>query len=313
MRRLLVALGLMGLISPAFAADYELPPPVPIRPASSTPTYVVGPPTPKYHWGGVYGGVQGGYSSAVVNFGTAASEITAILRGNPILQDQQISQWPVFSTSYSDTNSASFGGFIGYNYEWEDVIMGLELNYNHFLSLSTSINGSVTQSFTDSTNVPSGHHYFYDPFTVTAQSAIHITDIATFRARAGWEAGSFLPYAFVGLAVGRADTSTSATVSYTATDIPDVQTPPTPPLGFLPTISCNIPPGTYSNCPLNTTQAGTGQNGAYAYGVATGLGVDIAVTSHVFARGELEYIFFPPVNGIQFSLWSARVGAGVKF
>jgi opacity protein-like surface antigen len=311
MHRLLIALGLMGLISPAFAADYELPPPVPIRPASSTPTYVVGPPNPQYHWGGVYGGVQGGYSSATVNFGTAASEISAILRGNPILQDQQISQWPVFSSSSGDANSASFGGFIGYNYEWEDVILGLELNYNHFLSLSTSISGSVTQSFTDSTNLPAGHHYFYDPFKVTAQSAINITDIATFRARAGWEAGSFLPYAFGGLAVGRADTSTSATVSYTATDIPDVQTPPTPPLGFLPSLSC--PPTPSSNCPTNPTQAATGQNGAYAYGVATGVGVDIALTSHVFARGELEYIFFPPVNGIQFSLWSARVGAGVKF
>jgi len=299
MRRLLVALGLMGLLSPAFAADYELPPPVPIRPASSTPTYVVGPPKPQYHWGGVYGGVQGGYSSAVVNFGTAASEISTLLRGTAILQDQQISQWPVFSTSYGDANSASFGGFIGYNYEWEDVILGLELNYNHFLSLSTSVNDSITRSFTDSTNLPAGHHDFYD-LTVKAQSAIHITDIATFRARAGWEAGSFLPYAFGGLAVGRADTSTSATVSSSYYDVPDVQTPPTP------------QPIPLSPLQFDQTQA-TGQNGAYAYGVATGVGVDIALTSHVFARGELEYIFFPPVNGIQFSLWSARVGAGVKF
>ena len=47
MRRLLVAVGLMGLLSPAFAADYQLPilgGPVPTLPVSSTPTYVVGPP-----------------------------------------------------------------------------------------------------------------------------------------------------------------------------------------------------------------------------------------------------------------------------
>ncbi len=312
MRRLLVALGLMGLVSPAFAADYELPvvPPIPIRPASPPPSYVVGPPRPQYHWGGVYGGVQGGYSSAAVNFaGTAASAISDlnILRGTAILQDQQISQWPVFSSSSSDANSASFGGFIGYNYEWEDVITGLELNYNHFLSLSTSINGLIKRSFTDSTNLPSGHNYFYDPFTVGVQSSIHITDIATFRVRAGWEAGSFLPYAFGGLAVGRADTSTSAYVSYSFQDVPNVQTPPLPCLtGYAMGGGCaTVGPVTDTN--------GTFQNGAYAYGVATGLGVDIAVTSHVFARGELEYIFFPPVNGIEFSLWSARVGAGVKF
>jgi outer membrane immunogenic protein len=307
MRRLLVALGLMGLLSPAFAADYELPPPVPMRPASSTPTYVVGPPKPQYHWGGVYGGVQGGYSSAVVNFGTAASEISAILRGTAILQDQQISQWPVFSSSSGYPNSASFGGFIGYNYEWEDVITGLELNYNHLFSLSTSVNGSITRSFTDSTNLPAGHNDFYN-LTVGAQSSIHITDIATFRARAGWEVGSFLPYGFAGLAVGRADTSTSAIVYGSYYDVPTVQPAPGPQLGCLPPGGPPCP-----TVPVGPITDGTSQNGAFAYGVATGLGMDVALSTNLFVRGEFEYIFFPPVNGIQFSLWSARVGAGVKF
>lgn len=299
MRRLLIALGLMGLLSPAFAADYELPP-VPVLPVSSTPKYVVGPPKPQYHWGGVYGGVQGGYSSAVVNFGTAASEISYLLRGNPAIeQDQKISQWPVLGSGSGSPNSASLGGFIGYNYEWEDVILGLELNYNH-VSLSTSVSDSLQRMFTDSTNLPAGHHYDYT-VKVSAQSSIHITDIATFRARAGWEAGCFLPYAFGGLAVGRADTSTSATLSYQAVDVPDVQTPPTPQLGKLSDL--NFGPNTQGNF----------QNGAFAYGVVTGLGMDVALTSNLFVRGEFEYIFFPPVNSIQVSLWSARVGAGVKF
>jgi outer membrane immunogenic protein len=315
MRRLLVALGLMGLISPAFAADYELPPPVPIRPASSTPTYVVGPPKPQYHWGGVYGGIQGGYSSAVVNFGTAASEISALFRNNPaILQDQQISQWPVFSSSSADANSASLGGFIGYNYEWEDVILGLELNYNHFPSPSTSVNGSVTRSFNDSTNLPPGHDYNYT-VTASAQSYMQITDIATFRARAGWEVGSFLPYAFGGLAVGRADTLTSAAVSGSYYDVPTVQPAGTPQLGCLPVNVVSPVTGTCLPQTLNVNPGTVGnfQNGAFAYGVATGLGMDIALSTNLFVRGEFEYIFFPPVNGMQVSLWSARVGAAVKF
>lgn len=315
MRRLLIALGLMGLLSPAFAADYELPFPhgVPVLPASSPPPYVVGPPTPKYHWGGVYGGVQGGYSSATVNFGTAASEISYLLRNNPaILQDQQISQWPVLGSSSGDANGASFGGFIGYNYEWEDVITGLELNYNHFLSLSTSVNGSVTRTFNDSTNLPPGHDYNYT-VTTSAQPSVHMTDIATFRARAGWEVGSFLPYAFAGLAVGRADTSTSATVSGSYYDVPTVQPAGTPQLGCLPVNMVDLRTGTCLPQTLNAGTVGTFQNGAFAYGVTTGLGVDIAVTTNLFVRGEFEYIFFTPVNSIQVSLWSARVGAGVKF
>jgi outer membrane immunogenic protein len=68
MRRLLVVLGLMGLLSPAFAADYELPilgGPVPTLPVSSTPTYVVGPPSvPVFTWTGCYVGIHAGGASA---------------------------------------------------------------------------------------------------------------------------------------------------------------------------------------------------------------------------------------------------------
>ena len=37
---------------------------------------------------------------------------------------------------------------------------------------------------------------------------------------------------------------------------------------------------------------GTGQNGAYAYGVAAELGMDVALSTNLFVRGEFEYIFF---------------------
>jgi opacity protein-like surface antigen len=212
------------------------------------------------------------------------------LRNNPaILQDQQISQWPVLSSSSSsgDANGASFGGFIGYNYEWEDVITGLELNYNHFLSLSTSTNGSVQRTFNDSTNLPPGHDYNYT-VNASAQSSLHMTDIATFRARAGWEAGSFLPYAFAGLAVGRADTSTSATVSGSYYDVPTVQPAGTPQLGCLPVYGVSPVTGT---CPPQTLNVNPGtvgnfQNGAFAYGVATGLGMDIAVRRLIASKSH---------------------------
>ncbi|MGO9633986.1 MAG: outer membrane protein [Steroidobacteraceae bacterium] len=68
MRRLLVAVGLMGLLSPAFAADYQLPilgGPVPTLPVSSTPTYVVGPPPIRvFTWTGCYVGGHAGGASA---------------------------------------------------------------------------------------------------------------------------------------------------------------------------------------------------------------------------------------------------------
>jgi opacity protein-like surface antigen len=250
---------------------------------------------PTYHWGGVYGGVQGGYTSADIGLAPAAGpDIAYILRETTIETDQQISNWPVLSNR--SPASASAGGFVGYNLEWENIILGLELNYNH-VQLAASSDGALSRSFTDSGNLPAGHHYLYT-VDVAAHAALSMTDIAQFRARAGWEAGNFLPYAFAGFAVGRANVSSSATVSYSAIDFPDSENPPLTPLPNL-----SVPAQTQGNS----------QNNAYAYGVSMGFGADVALTANVFVRAELEHIYFAPVDGIQVSVSSARVGAGLKF
>ena len=306
LRLLLVALGLVGgLLSPAFAGDYDLPV---LRGSNMPPpaTFPIVQPS-TYHWGGVYGGIQGGYASSTNNFGTSATpQILSILNNAPGLPD------PVgvannlgnslgnLGGSSASASSAGVGGFIGYNWEWDNaVITGLELNYNHSW-LSTSAGNSTSISFKDSANIPAGHHYFFSPANASVQSSVNVTDIATFRLRAGWEAGNFLPYAFAAFAVGRAESSNTTTVSYAATDVPDVQTPPTPPLGFL--------------TPLNFGPVTQGaQNVVYPTGFAMGFGMDVALTSNVFVRGEVEYIYFAPINGVQISVTSARVGAGLKF
>jgi len=250
---------------------------------------------PTYRWAGVYGGVQGGYASSVVNFGTAAApQLSFLLRNTAIEQDQQISTWNVLDVRRPTSNS--FGGFVGYNSEWEGLILGLELNYNR-VSISAGSGNSITRSFTDSGNIPAGHNYFYT-VNVAGNASLHLSDIGTFRARAGLEEGIFLPYAFAGLALGRANTTSTATLQYSAVDFPNSATPPLTPLPNL-----SFGPVTESNT----------QNNALAYGVATGLGVDIALLTNVFVRGELEYIYFAPVNGIHISLATARVGAGLKF
>jgi len=129
---------------------------------------------------------------------------------------------------------------------------------------------------------------------------LQLTDIAELRARAGWETGIFLPYAFAGFALGRANYLTSASVSYTAYDTPDVQTPPTPQLTPLPDLA------------FAATQT-NGQNNALLYGFAVGLGTDVALTQNIFVRGEVEYVQFAPLNGILVSVSTARLGAGLKF
>ena len=172
----------------------------------------------------------------------------------------------------------------------------MEANYNR-VSLKTSSADSEERSFVDSNNIPSGHHYFYDA-TVSEQASMEITDIATFRARAGWAFSNYLPYGFVGFAVGRANVSNTASVQYTAVDYPDPTTPPTTPL---PDID------------FGPVTQGTSQDSAFIYGLTTGIGTDISLTQNVFLRGELEYIYFFPLDGIHVTVASARVGAGIKF
>ncbi len=250
---------------------------------------------PTYHWSGFYGGAQLGYSSADANFGnTTTSNVGYILRNTQIELDEGISQWVVLPNSRS-SGGIDMGGFIGYNSEWENLIFGVELNYNR-TSLKTSTSGTIARSFFDSNNLPPGHHYDYD-LSVTGQASIQMTDIGEFRVRAGYEWSNFLPYGFAGFAVGRANYSNTATVEYTAQDIVDVENPPLTPLSNL----------------FFDSSAGQSQSNAYAYGFATGLGTEVGLTSNIFLRGELEYIYFFPLDGIHLTVASARLGAGLKF
>ena len=108
--------------------------------------------------------------------------------------------------------STELGGFLGYNVEWESVILGGGMNYNH-VSLTAASSGALTRRFTDSGNLPAGHHYFYT-LDVAGQSACqHDRHRHVPRPRIGWQAGNFLPYVFAGLAVGRGNTSSSCDLS----------------------------------------------------------------------------------------------------
>jgi opacity protein-like surface antigen len=55
------------------------------------------------------------------------------------------------------------------------------------------------------------------------------------------------------------------------------------------------------------------KGGAWGYGFALALGVDIAVSPNVFIRGEYEYVNFPSISDIGVSFNSARVAGGLKF
>lgn len=245
--------------------------------------YVPGTPT-YFNWSGVYFGAQAGYGSARINPSQSTQDLVArMLRNTTIEEEARVSTWPQIATF--GTDSAMYGGFVGYNSQWGDVVLGLEANYvrANFSGQGSDLIGRTYQTSDD---------YLYDVL-VAGSTKVKIQDYASFRARAGYVWDYFLPYAFGGVAVGRANVTRSAAVDLYAVDVSG-DDPPRPSFGY--------------NDSLNEVR-----NGLMIYGVTAGLGLDVAMTQNIFLRAEWEYVYFSNFQGVTAQINSLRAGAGVKF
>jgi outer membrane immunogenic protein len=288
MRRLLVAFGLFASISGATAAEYELPPTLrgaeAVLPGAS-------PCCPR--WSGFYGGGQVSHSSMTADFGRGVSDLAAFIVRDSILE-APVSNFNTLPEVSS--NAFGYGGFFGYNSQWEELILGWELNYTH-TSLSARAEDSLSRIIADNTAAPPDHNFFYD-VTVSGNAHVRVTDILMLRGRAGWTVGNFLPYAFLAPGIVRADVTRAATVSSIRTDVPNVTDPVTPPLApvFFGPIS-------------RTDSKLAGYYFAYTYG----LGLDVEVMPRVFVRLEYEGLHIPNIKDMQVSIQTLRTGIGLKF
>src|SRR5207302_4001441 len=126
-------------------------------------------------------------------------------------------------------------------------------------------------------------------------STVNVRDYATFRGRAGWETGRFLPYAFVGLAVVRADVSRSVTATVNATDTTPPPNGPKPPISLGPVTAMEL------------------KQDAFGLGGAVGLGVDVRIWSNIFMRAEWEYIKLGKFQDQTIHLNNVRAALGATF
>jgi outer membrane immunogenic protein len=265
--------------SACHAADYG-----PVLRGSQT--YEVGPATYR-DWSGLYVGGQVGYAASGVNFSNGVSQLVAnILRFTTVQDEFQPSQWA--SLPQQAVTRPSFGGFVGYDVQFEDTILGIEVNYNR-----TDAKMSSGDAVSRVVNTSDGYS---NTVTVAGTGAVRLTDYGTVRLRAGWVYNSFIPYGFVGAAIGRADVMRSASVTYSAVDANPACSP-----NCLPPI-----------LPFTTTQTAN-KMGAFGYGWTLGAGIEWAVLSSVFLRGEYEYVYFADFNGVALYVSTIRAAAGVKF
>lgn len=234
-------------------------------------------------WDGVNFGVHVGASNMNTDFSKASSQLVGnMLRETTLESENHPSDWVVLQNT--TTNGRSYGAFLGYNMQWDQLVVGLDAAYNRLSSLETSSGPTslrrITVTVSDNTA---------SDVTITSQASIKLVDYATMRLRAGYAFGQFLPYAVIGAAAGRFDYTNSATVAV-------IQTP------------AGGAPG-----PLFVQTGSDNKNGAITAGFLLGLGMDVALLPNVFLRGEWETVSFTPISGMRVNLNSGRVGLGLKF
>ncbi len=108
---------------------------------------------PAVNWQGFYVGGQ-------VSYGSVTSKIAP--DANSDMQAQSNFPPPAgvaynwLSLPSAHDSRTGFGGFVGYNWQWEDVVLGLEGNYIHdgFRSTANSVRGRSITPISRSTASP---------------------------------------------------------------------------------------------------------------------------------------------------------------
>ena len=277
MRRCLLVAVMFGAVSSAHAADL---------PALRGGFYDGAPRS--VNWQGFYAGVQGGYGSSDENFTGSTSNMMASLLDHNVLQQMDVANWNL-GLGKQSSRSAGFGGFTGYNWQYDDVVFGVEMSYLHgdFGGSSTASQSLIGGPLSDG---------MFHAVTATGQSSISISDMATFRGRAGYAYGSFLPYVFGGFALGNADIMRTATIQD----------------HYAPTFAGALMSCQSATPPVCVTSIATqAQHNHLVYGYTGGLGVDIHLTGGLFFRAEWEYARF--TDEIDTTINTVRGGLGYKF
>jgi opacity protein-like surface antigen len=293
MRRFVLAAMIFGAVSGAHAADMSDFPALRGSLSGATPTR---------NWAGWYAGGQLGYSAMASDFSNSIVGLSNFIFRDSVLQ-QPTSQFNLLAKT--TTQGTGFGAFVGRNYQWDDLVFGVEANYSYFNSLSTSTSASNSLAIVNPAGIvnPPGVTTTYG-VTLTGRAAAQVKDAITFRGRAGWAVDNFLPYAFGGVAVGRMDVSRSVTSNVTARQ--DVTT--TDAFGVTTTtIGPTLP------VPAQSQTLREQRTNAFVAGWTGGLGLEYMLWDCVFLRGEWEYIKFLAVKNTVVQANNLHFGIGYKF
>lgn len=233
-------------------------------------------------WQGFYVGGQAAYGSSDHNFSGATKDMLAQqLALTSVDQVLGVSSWPVIGGKVSHQSQA-YGGFAGYNSQWGDTVLGIDASYMHG-KFGASASGNMARQITSN-----DINYTAD---ATSAASINFTDVLTLRGRAGYAIGSFLPYAFGGVALGLADSTRSSIVRSTGTYV-------------------GAPPATITDYDVTYSTA-ENKHQRLMVGYTFGVGAEAMLFGNFFARGEWEYVRF--TGPIDTNINTVRGGLGYRF
>ena len=199
MRRFLLVAVMCGSASVAQAADM---PDLPFLRGSFTE----GLSATSVNWQGFYVGGQVSYGSVTSK---VASGVNSDLQATFIPPNNVSYNWQPLGSAHG--NTTGYGAFVGYNSQWDDVVVGFEANYIHdgFRSVTNSV----------------GLRYEADNVTLqsvtNSNATVKLSDFGSLRVRGGYVMGCFLPYLFAGTGLG------GQTVDRTVSASPDPLRPGT--------------------------------------------------------------------------------------
>lgn len=277
-------LGLTVATLPAFAADYPVLRGSQIDDAPPPPDFSSG----RTDWSGFYVGGFAGLNETEFKPDSGLQNLARSAYRNTLLGAENDMGAFVNDLPKRRDSGANFGGMIGYNFIFGDVMLGIEGDYTR-----------------------SGHEYRFTDFiarrsttssgqtidwSMTSNVGAQLHDYATARLRMGWTYGRIMPFGTFGAAFGRFDTVSTidATANIVTTNpVTGVQTS-SPAAGY----------------PL---RVGVARKDTWGFGMALGGGVDLALTDNLFLRAEYQYIAFADVQGTSTTINTGRVAAALKF
>ena len=270
--------------SPAVAADYPVLRGSQIDDAPPAPALLGG----STNWSGFYFGGGAGASDTKFKPGTGLQDLANFAFRNTTL-GQQVNMGSLVNNLPEKSDSGvTYFGFLGYNWAFGDAVLCLEADYTrsgHAYQIDDYIASRVVTP--DRT---------VNDFSLTTNQSAKLNDYGTARLRMGWAFGNFMPFATIGGAVGRFNTSSTVTATNYLT-----QTNP---------VTGAVYQGTAAGYPLTV---GATKKNVYGFGLAVGGGVDWALGENIFLRGEYQLIRFADVEGTTTTVNTARAAVAVKF